>query len=1859
MPDPITKDSLNPEKRQQLDSNIKMMLERGASQQDVMTYAADFKSKFSVKKKEETQSTSPSTELASDPVQEVGSSVGIRYDNPVVEFIKNPPVTVSNPESEAGKEYLAIKQEYENRPPMQVNHDDLLTRISKLQPKLRAKKSALELQAQDVNKVRKDIESAEAKANALSKVTGKDAIDILKGNENYKQLKLKETRIKGNDFITTFGSNLFNGSAGISGTPSAIVESLGRLMVGSEDYEKIPESDRENFFSELLSNIPINNLNALGKVSLSGNKRQKELITNSEQLREVATKYDSAITEDIGNMDLAQAGKRIAVEGVGSIPSLIQAVTPYVGIASIVTGSAANKLEENKDSKGIGKDDVVDAWINGASEGLLEVISKGLATKMFKSFGPMAKEEAKTLSKSLVDNLIYSPLKEGGSEAATEIVNKLSDAFVLGNEQDIQENVYQILDSFAIGGFVGGSMGSVTAIGENMKLHKKAIDGDVDSQMKIEQISLLETNIEASKKSIENVNNDENLSEGEKNKLVTELEDAINKNTSSIEEILGVESKKDIIDAKTEENASKTEESTVEESAPKSEAATKENEVNTPQTENTSNSRELETNEAVSKENTSIDGDTTVRDNTNIQKTEGADVQTTVKSDPVKSENTIKRVNPKGVKGEFDVEIDEKGSVKSIKTKDGREVPKIIMRKLKNNKKNKKLYPKLEKPGRNPNYSRIEAEAIGAKTDNEIREQETKVVNEAVASFEPSNEYEAALHYMANGGKVKLSDAKSQGQGAKGGKWAAGFNQEENLPSIERASEIISESLGLENIDQQVVRDELESIIRENGSIDEVRKKLMELRNEKESEAKEQELYAYKNSLTEKELANFESIIAEDDYLSELSYEDKVSYYEEQFESKIPKNDGEREGENPSVQERTGEKKVESKSTEEGSVNDEVQAQGITGKSGNNRDSALSEGGAVKKKNVFHEKFKRFWNKSFRTNAGAPKEIAGLIRSLGREVSAITSALEHEVGVLNKIASSAKKKSKKDFKKNLKSINDYISGDTKADVSFFNAEQINDLDALRSRIDSLSDVLISKLRDKIAVQEAKLENHKEGSLGYSSISESIDRINSLAETIEGNKGKYLYRSYDAFNNSEYLDNLTSKNANSEGKKRIKNAVDFIVEESEGKLTEKEARKQVFEYLDNLKNKGDFTTQATAGRADAPFLKKRKDIPEPIRELLGESKDPIANYVNTVFKISNFVASIEYQDSLSKELLDSGLGTYEAQEGYTKLTSDSEGWQGLHGIYVPTELFNAIEDLQPLKSVENDIYRSLIAFAALTKIGKTVMSPTTTFRNFYSGVFLGINAGFLSGSNPKLAAKAFSLAWGTKKSKTQLKAESYKLHQLGVLGDGAVSQEIMETMNDFSNEVERMISKNVVKKGVDSLKKVYALGDDFYKVIGFYTYKNRYMKSGLTEAQAEAKAAERLTDTFPTYSMLPKNIQELRRAPFVGTFVSFPYEVLRTTKNTFSYIKEDIEAGRNKMALQQVAGLFVANATLGAIGLITRNMIGFDDDDDDTLRNMLPEWQKNSKLIYTGKDEYGQPTFMDGTALFPAEVYLKPLRSLLEDRKGRNFEDKLKEGTDEFFTPYIGLDISYKTVNELISNKDVYGKKIYDAENLGGAIFTNPDKVAQHYLKNAGPGVYSNITEFMRANEIQPDFFGDKFTSYGREYNNKDALMGLLGFRFSTINYSSGMSSMGFELKEKYNDVRSKISGKIKSTKELNREQISKLIEEYREVNEDVSEKMLSAIKGSRKLGLKDSDIEKALSQSGFSNSDIDDLIYGFTPPLKEISKTTERNQVDKLELNYKDVEKGNQIIDNYYKNVDLFNEMIKDVPYTKEKTNPD
>ena len=75
-----------------------------------------------------------------------------------------------------------------------------------------------------------------------------------------------------------------------------------------------------------------------------------------------------------------------------------------------------------------------------------------------------------------------------------------------------------------------------------------------------------------------------------------------------------------------------------------------------------------------------------------------------------------------------------------------------------------------------------------------------------------------------------------------------------------------------------------------------------------------------------------------------------------------------------------------------------------------------------------------------------------------------------------------------------------------------------------------------------------------------------------------------------------------------------------------------------------------------------------------------------------------------------------------------------------------------------------------------------------------------------------------------------------------------------------------------------------------------------MDSGMNEGQAAVKAAERIRGGYPTYSYIPTNIRKLRRNPALGSFVSFPYEVVRTTKNNALYAVEDLQAGRTKMAM---------------------------------------------------------------------------------------------------------------------------------------------------------------------------------------------------------------------------------------------------------------------------------------------------------------------------------------------------------------------
>jgi hypothetical protein len=224
----------------------------------------------------------------------------------------------------------------------------------------------------------------------------------------------------------------------------------------------------------------------------------------------------------------------------------------------------------------------------------------------------------------------------------------------------------------------------------------------------------------------------------------------------------------------------------------------------------------------------------------------------------------IKLTAPKEVKSKYDITYDDNGNVTKITTKKGVEVKRFI--EYKNNKGEVKLK-------KNSNYTIIEAEAMGVTTNNKIKVEQEKIFRDALDKFTPTTEYEVALDALAKG--IKVNNPKQE-TGDK-----AGWVTDKKADSIEKLAEDLASDYP--ELDQQEIRNQLIDIINSNGSLAEVRDKLVSATSEESDKLKQQEADAFLGGLSEKELAMYEAIKAEDDYINELSDEDAINYYEEEF----------------------------------------------------------------------------------------------------------------------------------------------------------------------------------------------------------------------------------------------------------------------------------------------------------------------------------------------------------------------------------------------------------------------------------------------------------------------------------------------------------------------------------------------------------------------------------------------------------------------------------------------------------------------------------------------------------------------------------------------------------------------------------------------------------------------------------------------------------------------------------------------------------------------------------------------------------------------------------------------------------------
>ena len=198
-----------------------------------------------------------------------------------------------------------------------------------------------------------------------------------------------------------------------------------------------------------------------------------QLESAEEYLSKYVRESGQSVLQEFKNGDYGSAAEAIVGGALESIPSLLAAFTGYGGIALFGASVAGNKFDEEFEAnpeESLSKLSL-NAVGTGAIEAGFEMVTRGLGKSLKLIPGEQtAKEAAKQLSegatKAIFKKLGGAYASEGASEAATEVTSIIYDKITLDKDIDAGEAITRAVDAFAIGGFVGGTLGTVSAIGD-------------------------------------------------------------------------------------------------------------------------------------------------------------------------------------------------------------------------------------------------------------------------------------------------------------------------------------------------------------------------------------------------------------------------------------------------------------------------------------------------------------------------------------------------------------------------------------------------------------------------------------------------------------------------------------------------------------------------------------------------------------------------------------------------------------------------------------------------------------------------------------------------------------------------------------------------------------------------------------------------------------------------------------------------------------------------------------------------------------------------------------------------------------------------------------------------------------------------------------------------------------------------------------------------------------------------------------------------------------------------------------------------------------------------------------------------
>jgi len=393
----------------------------------------------------------------------------------------------------------------------------------------------------------------------------------------------------------------------------------------------------------------------------------------------------------------------------------------------------------------------------------------------------------------------------------------------------------------------------------------------------------------------------------------------------------------------------------------------------------------------------------------------------------------------------------------------------------------------------------------------------------------------------------------------------------------------------------------------------------------------------------------------------------------------------------------------------------------------------------------------------------------------------------------------------------------------------------------------------------------------------------------------------------------------------------------------------------------------------------------------------------------------------------------------------------------------------------------------------------------------------------------------------------------------------------------------------------------------WKIYAFENEKARYRKAmpELTEVELEEKAAKIVRKTYPTYSVVPRGVKFLRRSPLVGTFVSFPAEVVRTAGNTIGLAQTELRDPRTRgIGVQRATGIMAAALTVEAITRMSMFLVGMSDEDDEDFRQFVPPWSKHSDIIYLGQDEKGNTHWVDLSYTDPYEYLKTPLHAMLN---GEDWQSKVLEAGQAATEPFLSEEILTGHLFDLARNRTQQGGRVYNPQQswdeIGLDVGAHIGAAFKPGAVNSAERIYKGLTETVE--------------TYGKSYDPAvEAMAVFTGVRRNTMNVGQALSFRAGEYARGKSNAARIFTQTASSRSYLSVEEVEKAYRDMVTAEYELFQDLHEASQAAQSLGMSQREVINVLDASGVSARESWQIVRGqfrpSDPNSRSITNTLEQ-----------------------------------------------